>query len=381
PKTIYDPTTQHIYDVPANYLAVNPWSVYQPGGNGSAAVIEEARTNYLVNSYGAANTNGMWDGWSPGSGTILNSTPVYSSVKGVYRDTALKIQYTGIPGDASDELWIGQTTSAGSFVAGDSATGSVYVKGSIAGMTFTLSLLAYQDNTYLGYSSTVATITPNWQRLSVTYTTLPVNTNKVRILAVWVRSIDVGDSIDITLDAVQLEKGAFATSYIPTTTTAVTRNADVVTIPATNWTAAHGTLVSISPISYPDSGGLNIYNPGVGSYHGVLSLGRANSTSTRIRAGGDDGNMADGMNYGVSGNGVIVGTWTSTQLTSYFNGTKGTQIGPTDPTTNIGSSAYIGSPGFSSPSHSNAPIQRATIYDTALSDSQIASLNSLINGP
>ncbi|MGB4420213.1 MAG: hypothetical protein WBI29_00200, partial [Candidatus Saccharimonadales bacterium] len=23
PKTIYDPTTQHIYDVPANYLAVN----------------------------------------------------------------------------------------------------------------------------------------------------------------------------------------------------------------------------------------------------------------------------------------------------------------------------------------------------------------------
>jgi len=48
PKTIYDQNTNHIYDVPANYLGVTPRS---DGKNGSEATIEEARTNYLTNSY------------------------------------------------------------------------------------------------------------------------------------------------------------------------------------------------------------------------------------------------------------------------------------------------------------------------------------------
>jgi len=89
--------------VPANYLAVNPWSVYQPGGNGSAAVIEEARTNYLVNSYGAINTSGGWsNGWSRVF-PFCSGTPIWSIAKGAYGETAQRLQYTGVSGDTAGQ--------------------------------------------------------------------------------------------------------------------------------------------------------------------------------------------------------------------------------------------------------------------------------------
>ena len=133
PKTIYDPATQHIYDVPAGQLAVNPRS---DGKSGSEAVIEEGRTNYLLNSYGAANSAGKWSTpW--GFAKNAAGTPTYSLTNGTYSTNAQRIQYIGVSGDSSG--WLQpfiQSTAVSSFAAGETGTASLYLKGSVsAGVT------------------------------------------------------------------------------------------------------------------------------------------------------------------------------------------------------------------------------------------------------
>jgi len=120
-KTIYDPTTQHIYDVPDNYLGVIPRS---DDKSGAEALIEEGRTNYLTNSYGSTNDGSKWTG---GWGYVpqgLHGVPTYSLVQGAYRSTALRVQYTGQLGDSNADLLILWATPPGNFSPGDNATTS-----------------------------------------------------------------------------------------------------------------------------------------------------------------------------------------------------------------------------------------------------------------
>ena len=133
PKTIYDPATQHIYDVPAGKLAVNPRS---DGASGSEAVVEEARTNYLVNSSLEldSNADGNADGWTYTGNTIVG-TPRFSLINSTLQgDSAQRIQYTGLPGDSGDNIGVVQSISTG-FLAADSAYGYVYIKNDSVGIS------------------------------------------------------------------------------------------------------------------------------------------------------------------------------------------------------------------------------------------------------
>jgi hypothetical protein len=76
-------------------------------------------------------------------------------------------------------------------------------------------------------------------RCSVTYTSAGTEYPWIAVSnADGVRSFAgaVGGTSGIYIYGAQLELGAFATSYIPTTTTSLTRNADVVTMTGTNFT-------------------------------------------------------------------------------------------------------------------------------------------------
>jgi hypothetical protein len=284
PKTIYDPNSQKIYDVPANYLALNPWSAYQSGGRGSAALIEEARTNYLTNSYGAANTGGAWDGLV--QFVTTSSVPTRSITDGVYGTTAQRVEYVGQAGDTGALVDYSRASGIGTFAAGEAASASMYYKSAIAGCSLTI-LVQARNAAYGLLGTFVQTLTPtaSWQRVTATYANLPADTS----LVTWrfqATGIDTGDTIDITIDAAQLEKGAFATSYIPTTTTTATRNADVVTVPITGWNAATTTVVAVAGVHPPTSGSsLFSWRTDVGNRYHLYRGSLAQSVATCVSGG------------------------------------------------------------------------------------------------
>ena len=104
------------------------------------------------------------------------------------------------------------THSASSF------TSSIYIRttdGSTVTMTF-----VNADGT-----STNRTITPTYQR--ITYTSTGAGTAQYRIR---LRGGVTSDSASVAIWGAQYEAGSIATSYIPTTTGSVTRNADVISV-------------------------------------------------------------------------------------------------------------------------------------------------------
>jgi hypothetical protein len=93
-----------------------------------------------------------------------------------------------------------------------------------------------------GATSASMTMGPNgFWRCVVTFTPTLAAANRYRI------STSAGDSVkSVQIYGAQLEAGAFATSYIPTTTTSLTRNADAVSMTGTNFSdwynASEGTF-------------------------------------------------------------------------------------------------------------------------------------------
>lgn len=380
PKTIYDPVTQHIYDVPSNYLAINPWSTYQSGGNGSAAVIEEARTNYLINSYGASNTGGAWSsGWSHTFPFCLG-TPVWSITKGVYSETAQHIQYTGVSGDTAGQAQFAAPVVTGVFTAGENATGSFYIKGTAsAGVTAYLYVQALSDTTYIATSSSLAILDGQWHRVVVPYTNLPTGTTKIST-RLQVNGITEGRSLDLTVDAYQIEKGSFATSYIPTNTTPVTRNADIVTVPTTRWDSTEGTFIAMTYYKSLNAGSQTQYlltwKPN--TTNGIEAYLRNDLAAAYLTTRKDGVTLYDVKTGLSSGAFAYGGRWSLGQtVRAFYNGAY--SITRNDiyalPTGTFPDVASVGAGKL------HAPLHRLITYGTALTDAQIESLNPLVDGP
>lgn len=377
PKTIYDPATKHIYDVPSNKLGVTPRS---DGKNGAETVVEEGRTNYLINSYFNDDTNsdGLSDSWYDAHNTINN--PTYSRPSSsLFGSQSQRLQYTGVTGDSG---WIAtyQDVVGGTFSAGDSATFSTYIKGSISGCSATLMVVA-NDSGYnnLGQvTSSSISLSDTWQRVSVTYSNLPTNTYYARP-RLWVSSIGSSCWIDVTMSASQLEKGAFATSYIPTTTTSVNRNSDKVTVSTSNWNANSGTVVGVVDGTTPTQAShlfswmqdwnnyIRIYETTISRVYGdVVSGGSAWSSNVTK----PDGMATTAMKWSNGG-----------PVTNFINGIPGTPSVNSATPSNLPATAEIGSIANGTQQF-NSPIQRLSIYNSALSDADILSVtNAIKDGP
>jgi len=189
-------------------------------------LIEEQRVNLLVRSseFEAAN-------WAAFGVKTVTANTVTSPDGTVNADTLSSVAGNGI---AQQNIVISGSTAY---------TGSVYVKAT-TGTQVRLQLVssggtgASTDQLLTISSGTNAG--NGWYRLSINVTSAAAD-NQLQM-----RILTDASANPIYIWGAQVEAGAFATSYIPTTTTSLTRNADVVSMTGANFSswynASEGTL-------------------------------------------------------------------------------------------------------------------------------------------
>jgi hypothetical protein len=126
------------------------------------------------------------------------------------------MQYTGAAGDSNTyaQPFFSTEGVSGSPAAGDIVTFSAYVKGSLSGASLHLRLRARAGGSNNGdFDGTAITLTGDWQRVSVTSTALAGGTTYVYGMF-RCYGIDNGDTIDITIDDVLIEKSSVLTPYL-----------------------------------------------------------------------------------------------------------------------------------------------------------------------
>jgi hypothetical protein len=174
--------------------------------NGScpSLLVEPQRTNLILRS--DEFDNAYWTKLAIG-GTI-SLTPNYSnSPSGILNADRLLVNTVGSAALATSPIVV---TNAVSY------TMSMYIKSNTA------SSYVYQlRDGYSGVVSSNLTITPTWQRFTLTFTSIGT------LAELQLRTLVVGAS-DISIWGAQLEASSYATSYIPTVASTVTRNADVI---------------------------------------------------------------------------------------------------------------------------------------------------------
>jgi prepilin-type N-terminal cleavage/methylation domain-containing protein len=363
PKTIYDPAAQKIYDVPANYLAVNPRS---DGKSGSEAVIEEARTNLVLNSSFEADSNndGVPDNWS---GAVLGTGATGDAnldVNNVYQSESYKLTTTNNLG----QLY---STTSFSLTSGVTYTYSCWVK---SNTTSALIDIMYGSGLWSQKYVTSSELN-RWTRLSTTFTsTITGASGGVRI-AIY------GGAGTAYFDSCQLEVGSFATSYIPTTTTAVTRNTDLVTVPTTNWSSTTGSFIAVAGDNPNTIGYTNVYAGWDKDSNNRIDFADSNASNV-VGWVVNGGVSVGGSGVRTTGYRTLAFTWyNGGSATAFLNGVARSGIGANVVTpTGLPATSSLGN--NAGANIYNGPFQRLTVYNSALPSTSVSTVTSNIqNGP
>jgi len=211
-------------------------------------LVEEARTNLLLRS--EEFDNAIWGKSNFGGAGV----PVVTSNFGVSPDGTVdadRVQMTLNGGTTtSDRALLQQSVT---LVAATAYTFSVWVR-SLSG---TVSMGIGCDNVV---GNTPITVTTTWQRFTVSGT----STGTSGLAWLQLRGGQTptqSATADVLVWGAQLEAGAFATSYIPTIASTVTRSADVATITGSLFSQWHNQSAGMFVVRYQSQGqtGSDIY--------------------------------------------------------------------------------------------------------------------------
>jgi hypothetical protein len=201
-------------------------------GESLGLLIEEERTNYILNSNFPVTSN---------SNSTITDVSGIETPDGNISTVKRHVRSAGLGFDRFGDL--------GSGSAGTVYTGSVYVRTVSGTETIEIDVV---DSPSISY-----TITENWTRI---YASGSAPSNNYRFF-----DINLSNN-DIYIWGAQLEAGSFPTSYIPTTTETVERDGDVISITGTNFS--------------------NFYNNSEGTWFTDMALGFTNNAGNPYTFGG-----------------------------------------------------------------------------------------------
>ena len=246
-------------------------------------LIEEQRTNLLTYSADFANA-----AWTKTRSSITSNTIVAPDgtltgdklVEDASASASHSIRSTGAT------ISVGSNTSFSVFAKASERTAIVLRVNNAADSiwcAFNLSTgtvgTAANSGTGSGATGSIISVGNGWYRCTVSGVTSTTAASVQAIIYPAVSTTDptntsiiyTGDGTSgIFIWGAQLEAGAFATSYIPTTTTALTRNADVASMTGTNFSswynAAQGTMLGEYNVPFALTSGSN---PRIASFLGA----------------------------------------------------------------------------------------------------------------
>ena len=220
-------------------------------------LIEEQRTNILASSVYTANANAWTNGVIGGTGTIAAA-----AVNSPAGTTAGVFNISGLNGSSYVGVFPTVTASA------NARTGSVFVRNN-GGVKFQIRLIFQTGGTFVSYGTEYDFTTTAFQD-GIAGTTVPTSRSVTNVGNGWLRITITGSdngtgntqaslqfwgaatttNYNYLMWGAQIEEAAagasaaFPTSYIPTTTTALTRSADVASVNTLNpwYNATEGTL-------------------------------------------------------------------------------------------------------------------------------------------
>ncbi|MDY7078009.1 MAG: hypothetical protein SXV54_13925 [Chloroflexota bacterium] len=193
---------------------------HQEGGpwpESRGLVVERYTMNYELaprmiddDSSGLADGWTIWDGL--GSGGSPTTTVVVHPIAA--RGWLQRLQYTGASGDVNDTISLYDFTAAGSFSQGNDVTVSIDTKGQKTGCTFKIVVEERDAANVAGsshYSDAIA-ITDVIQRVKFSTATVDADCDRLRVI-LQITSVDDGDTLDIYIGAINIEKLDHATSF------------------------------------------------------------------------------------------------------------------------------------------------------------------------
>ena len=247
-------------------------------------LIEESRTN--LQTYSSDFTNGVWTKAAVSVATNATTAPdgTVTSNKIVEDSTLANHRFY------SGTLSLSGTNTASIYVK---AAGRSYIQfgiwNSSSGIFDTAAVINLTDGTTSSVTGTITVTSAGdgWWRCTATGAYTTANRLYVRLLASASVVNYQGDGVSgVFAWGAQVEAGAFATSYIPTEASQVTRTADVATMTGTNfsdWFNASEGAFAVKANIYSLAGAFNMtYSANDGTANKTLSIRHAAANSTNI---------------------------------------------------------------------------------------------------
>jgi hypothetical protein len=351
-------------------------------------LIEEARTNLVLRSEDFATT------WFI-TGTASVSTNAASSPAATTTADKFILGNTITSGNAAVVQTFTKAASATTYTVSvfvkaaefnslrvilrDTATAGNNAEAYFNANTGTIASAAVAAGTFTAPSATISNIGSGWYRVTLTCTTSTETSIDIRLLVYQNGTgTATGNGTDgILFWGAQLEAGAFPTSYIPTTTTALTRSADVASVNTLSpwYNATAGTLYAEFSIPAATASRSQVtFGDGTSNERMIINNNTSLAgTSWRIVDGGvDQAEIIVTTSFANNATVKVAGAYTINDFAMSQNGgTVGTDTSGTLPTV---TTLYLGSNGTTT--YATSYLRRITYYPVRLTNAQLQNLTA-----